>query len=389
MSVPDFNKDSFSSETIVEKIDSTITPVDNDVFCTSAIPNFSGNCSIMSIIQYLFDQGSKDPKILSNLLLAQDFFNTKLNEVKQFKCPENTAHRIDYPSIYMKESAELFREQLKNVDSNFSPLYPFIFYQHLRKAGGTGFCTLANNNLPKYAVPPYYCMPDNRGSLATPPWSNSSYLLKNIKSHRYRVVANEWDVFYSSFINLPNVILATTFRDPIDRWYSQYRFEHVEHRDGSKPGDNIQPMIKWYKGCVGWTMGTNYYVKTFVGTQDKYPPINTGNFYWTYHKYNKQKITWEMFQLALKNLRQFHLVLVTEWLNESAPLIESVLGWKTPPKQVLPHEVQAVRGNKKSKKAADNIPPQDYDYLRTENSFDLLFFELSKRLFLERIACKS
>ena len=36
----------------------------------------------------------------------------------------------------------------------------FLFFQHLRKAGGTNFCSLAENNLPKKAQPRYYCMPD-------------------------------------------------------------------------------------------------------------------------------------------------------------------------------------------------------------------------------------
>jgi hypothetical protein len=54
----------------------------------------------------------------------------------------------------------------------------YIFFQHLRKAGGTSFCEL-ESNLAHSSVPPYYCMPDNCGSLATPPWNNYSKL----KSH--------------------------------------------------------------------------------------------------------------------------------------------------------------------------------------------------------------
>ena len=30
-------------------------------------------------------------------------------------------------------------------------------------------------------------------------------------------------------------------RHPVDRWYSQYRFEHVEHRDGTKQGSDSLP----------------------------------------------------------------------------------------------------------------------------------------------------
>lgn len=114
----------------------------------------------------------------------------------------------------------------------------------------------------------------------------------------YRITANEWDAFPMDHLHLPGAVFATTFRygacrpflilhvfpktvscttvylgsvlltfrrcscfssrsedsplpnpvlnrnvaqypprmsrHPVDRWYSQYRFEHVEHRDGSK-----------------------------------------------------------------------------------------------------------------------------------------------------------
>ena len=68
-----------------------------------------------------------------------------------------------------------------------------------RKAGGTAFCAAAQQNMKTREVPPYYCMPDNRGSLATPPWSDAEYLLRNIREKGYRIVANEWDAFYERF----------------------------------------------------------------------------------------------------------------------------------------------------------------------------------------------
>jgi hypothetical protein len=115
----------------------------------------------------------------------------------------------------------------------------------------------------------------------------------------------------------------------------------LEHRDGSKQGDPRKSFKHWYNGQKGWTMGTNYYVKTFVGEKDSIIPKNfKGDFYWTYSKYQKRALTLPMFMDALTNLRKFNLILVTEWMSSSNRLIETVLGWKIPPKQVLPHEVQ-------------------------------------------------
>lgn len=63
-----------------------------------------------------------------------------------------------------------------------------------------------------------------------------------------------------------DLVLATTLRDPMDRWYSQYRFEHLEQRDESKKHFEFP---KWYRSQITLNMGDNYYVKTFIGTENQ------------------------------------------------------------------------------------------------------------------------
>lgn len=319
-----------------------------------------------------------------------------------FNCPLQGATLLDNPSIVDTNGLDAFKSKKEGS---------FIFYQHLRKAGGTGFCDLANSNLPRMNVPDYYCMPDNRGSLATTPWNNMTYTVQQVKARKHRIIANEWDTFSAPFIQYPDVVLATTLRHPIDRWYSQYRFEHLEHRDGSKPGAPRMSFLQWYKQCVSWTMGTNYYVKTFLGEVDPSPPESRtkglgGDFYWTYHKFNAREkmrrsmrvsaaadspasftpaVSWEEFSTAVEHLRRFHVVLVMEWLDSSGPLVERALGWTVPPRQVLPHEGQAARADKRSKAAREALPAADYEYLLEENAFDLLLYHIGRRLYLERL----
>jgi hypothetical protein len=60
-------------------------------------------------------------------------------------------------------------------------------------------------------------MPDNKGSMASPPWRERSHLLSELQKKGHRITANEWDVFYTEHAEIPGVVLATTFRDPIDR----------------------------------------------------------------------------------------------------------------------------------------------------------------------------
>jgi hypothetical protein len=73
-----------------------------------------------------------------------------------FPCPTSTSNggisgteeRITLPDQRDHNKAEAFR--------NGTVPY-FLFFQHLRKAGGTNFCSLAENNLLKAELPKYYC----------------------------------------------------------------------------------------------------------------------------------------------------------------------------------------------------------------------------------------
>ena len=331
-------------------------------------------------IERLFRIGAENATRLLQVLTEDDPFGVSgINDANDFKCPSDISQRIDFPSLIDDTNAQKFRNNEPGA---------FIFYQHLRKAGGTGFCELAKSNMAHGSVPPYYCMPDNRGSLATPPWSEASYLLEKMNTRGWKLAANEWDVYYDKHARIPGAVLATTFRHPVDRWYSQYRFEHLEHRDGSDANSPRNSFYEYYKGMMGWTMNTNYYVTTFFGEEDKHPPANKGDFYWTYHKFWKKPITLQMFLKSVENVRKFNLLLVTEFLDYSVPLLDEVLGWKVPPKQVLPHEVQAMRAVKKNIPASARMAPDVYAAVCRDNVFDLLLFDLVKRIFLERYACK-
>ena len=69
-----------------------------------------------------------------------------LDELRElFPCPTD---RITLPDQRDSEKARAFRNGTESY---------FLFFQHLRKAGGTNFCTLAEHNLPKKNVPKYYC----------------------------------------------------------------------------------------------------------------------------------------------------------------------------------------------------------------------------------------
>lgn len=353
------------------------------------------------------------PDQLNFLLDTLDPLNVSMGP-QSFVCPESSGQLVDFPDLVNHQVEEDFKAQKPGA---------WIFYQHLRKAGGTSFCDLANKNIPRKEIPPYYCMPDNKGSLSTPPWDNGVYTSKVMRTRGYRIAANEWDAFNHLMFSWPGVLFATTFRHPVDRrWFSQYRFEELERRDGSKvpkeQGEmssnelalqcascfnesstfclntlNLRCMKKYYDNMKSWTMGSNYYVKTFNGKKDEKWHGNKGDFYWTYHKFRRLTITWEMFRESIDNLRNFNLVLILEWIDSSSALLKDALDWEIPPIIVLPHEMQALRygkaGQKDSLSAKIFLSTDEYKYLVQDNILDILFFYVTKRIYLERLhKCK-
>ena len=67
------------------------------------------------------------------MLDEEDPFGT-LHGPENFICPSAVDQLIDYPSIYTQEKVQEFKEGKEGT---------WVMYQHLRKAGGTGFCDLA------------------------------------------------------------------------------------------------------------------------------------------------------------------------------------------------------------------------------------------------------
>jgi hypothetical protein len=141
-----------------------------------------------------------------------------------FPCPD-ASHRITLPDQRMLQKARDFRDAKPGT---------FLFFQHLRKAGGTHFCSLAEVNLPKKNLPNYYCMPDMDWSGRTKAgylhsWSNEE-IIQRVAAQQHRIAGNEWDWFdVDHHFDLP-AVFATSFRKPLDRALSQFRFECIEDR---------------------------------------------------------------------------------------------------------------------------------------------------------------
>jgi len=306
-----------------------------------------------------------------------------IEEVRElFPCP---ADRLTLPDQRDYAKAEAFRN---GGDT-------FLLFQHLRKAGGTNFCTLAQHNLPSSAISEYFCMsdmywhPKRRCAGCLSHWSNHEIESK-LKNDGHRIQGNEWDNFEERFFNL-SAALATSFRKPLDRMLSQYRFECVEDR-----------------GCKGWDLDRfrtkrkdlfNVYTRTFSNAPigPDLIGIYLGNS--TEDGENRGKLIGR----SLDNVAKFHLVMVMEWLAYSHDEVRSILGFKDTSiltQRVRPHIGQARRndGQEINKLGAAGIAKASWDpkdkltsiqfkEMSERLAMDEILNDAARRMFLERLVC--
>jgi hypothetical protein len=299
-----------------------------------------------------------------------------------FTCPAEQ-DRITLPDARVEQKAVDFRQDKPGT---------FLFFQHLRKAGGTNFCSLAEKNLPRRAQPPYYCMPDmgwtnNKRAGYLHDWSNEE-ITRRMKEQGYRIAGNEWENFdVSRHFELP-AVFATSFRKPLDRALSQFRFECIEDR-----GCNIKDVHKWWDTRVDLY---NVYTKTFADP----PPGEAPKYF----RGNAAKQRRKYMEEAIGTLSKFHLVISMEWLAYAGPLVKSVLGWDdltALTTRVRPHIGQAKREDGQDKnslgsasiKKASWVPEEyldaaQYKKMSEDLALDEVLTDVAHRMFLERLVCE-
>jgi hypothetical protein len=124
-------------------------------------------------------------------------------------------------------------------------------------------------------------------------------------------------------------VFATSFRKPLDRALSQFRFECIEDR-----GCQIKDVHQWWDRRQDLY---NVYTKTFAD-----PPVGARQYF----RGNASKERRKFISDAIDTLSKFHLVICMEWLAYAGPLVKSVLGWSdlsALTTRVRPHIGQAKR----------------------------------------------
>jgi len=338
------------------------------------------------ILRVLKDEDPFGVRTFEKNLLETESSRERFLEMEElrelFPCP---TERITLPDQRDPDKARAFR--------NGTEPY-FLFFQHLRKAGGTNFCALAEKNLEKKNIPKYYCMPDyhwnmepkTRGAGYLSRYSNEE-IVENMKKNNHKIAGNEWVPFDPErFFDLP-ADFATSFRRPLDRALSQFRFECIEER-----GCKIKNVTKWWEKREDLN---NVYTWTFTNE-----PVRKASSGTTKNDSDNRK---RLVGKALDTVSRFNLVMNMEWLAYAPKHVRDVLGFqntKTLTERVRPHIGQAKRedgqehnnmgaaGIAKASWTPENyLPPETYKTMSRDLALDEILTDAARRIFLERIVC--
>jgi hypothetical protein len=213
-------------------------------------------------------------------------------------------------------------------------------------------------------------------------------ITRNMKVGGHKILGNEWDPFDGDhYFDLP-ATFATSFRRPLDRALSQFRFECIEDR-----GCKIKNVTKWWDKRSKDL--TNVYVWTF--SKQAVRRISIGK-----SKDDAQRRQWVLGR-ALDVVARFNLVMVMEWLAYAPRHVQNVLGFSdtsTLTERIRPHIGQHQRddgqehnnmgaaGIAKASWTPENyLPPDTYKRMSNDLALDEILTDAARRMFLERIVC--
>ncbi|KAL3918045.1 MAG: hypothetical protein SGILL_004433, partial [Bacillariaceae sp.] len=203
----------------------------------------------------------------------------------------------------------------------------------------------------------------------------------------HKIIGNEWDPFKEEFFQMP-ATFATSFRKPLDRALSQFRFECIEDR-----GCKIKNVTQWWDkrsrdltNVYTWTFAQEGVRKMSIGTTEQ-------------DKEKRQHVMGK----ALDVVARFNLVMSMEFLAYAETHVRNVLGFRdtrTLTERVRPHIAQHKRedgqehnnmgaaGIAKASWTPENyLPPELYTRMSQDLALDEILTDAARRMFLERIVC--
>jgi hypothetical protein len=175
-----------------------------------------------------------------------------------------------------------------------------------------------------------------------------------------------------AFVFHPLKIHLTSLREPMARLKSSYQFEgRWPQEEKTRSPDRAKPFSIWAHEHAEpepdapwflWQCTSNYYVKAFSG----FPRLGLG------------PMTQLHFDEARRNLEQFEIVLITEWLND--PVTHRYLFEQLNFSMAVPYSLPYKPGEDPDESAADLYDDATLAWLQEMNQWDFQLYEFAVQL---------
>jgi Sulfotransferase family len=358
---------------------------------TVPVPKWSNERSLRgsaTFLDFLVDLARLPTTDLRTKLYVDDVFQLAILDTDSDTCPFSSSP----PWFPPARPRPLFTAA---VDlHNTSSRRRLLWYEHLSKAGGTSFCKLAQINMKKDEVPPYYCMPrdgalpDGRVGL----WSNTKLLKYRADHPSIRIVSNEWQPFPPERWELKDqLFFVTTLRDPLDRLMSAYHFWGILHNQEAVKPTFEEWLERKRKRSVDKTpqdMGNAIHIGRYNFAVWKFSngTMPQGHFAATMPLgiTKEEEHLWRApFLMAAETLSNFDLVLILELISShSSKVITKSIGWTELEKN---HVVPS--GKVENNHASGALPKDVYDALWEANRFDMILYLWIKAVHITKSRC--
>lgn len=341
-------------------------------------------------LDFLVDLARLPTSDLRKKLYDDDVFQLAILDTDSNTCPF-TYSPPWFPPGRLRMPSTTTAVDVQNTSSSSRRL---LWYEHLSKAGGTSFCKLAQSNMKKDEIPPYYCMPrdgdlpDGRVGL----WSNTKLLTYRAEHPTIRIVSNEWQPFPPERWQLKDqLFFVTTLRNPLDRLLSAYHFWGILHNQEAVKPTFEEWLERKRKRSVDKSprdLGNaihigryNFAVWKFSnGTMPQGKPATAMPLGVT----REDEHLWRApFLMAAETLSNFDLVVILELISSySSIMITRSIGWtKLEKNHVVPS------GKVENNHASGALPQDVYDALWEANRFDMILYLWMKAVHITKSRC--
>jgi hypothetical protein len=382
--------------------------------------------SIDQIVENLMGMARMPTKDLRAMLegsspsLADPFH---LPELRKGQCPWSGDDLIEWlPERPLLQSSEWFRQDNGNANGDNASKHNkvAVYYEHLSKAGGTSFCTMAKANMPKEEIPKYYCMPSEPGmaDARVGSWTREK-LVHYFVEKPHRLVSNEWEPFNHDFLELQMMsdldlagknsggiylLFLTTIRNPINRLLSAYKFwgilnnpaeekptlEEFLQRRGRRANrwkmlsDDFSGNVGRYNFATWKFSGGQLPVTDLQMSAEKYLKGGVTNGATTHEIESTQneQVWRQSFETAVKTLAKFDLAIPMEIFDEHHEPLQHLLGWTHFEKT---HVVNM--GKVQNNDASAELNSDVYDVLWEANKLDFVLYYWTCAIYLARLNC--